>query len=110
MGVWHVVVNPRSVSTPWLGRYVLSPEPSRRFSCQLSLNIWLKMPQQLLSMQGISATGNHIEEQADRWVREMGQSGRFPAALLNQLQQTDQLPKDLLPLVQSDVPGMDSQR
>ena len=63
------------------------------------------MPQQLLSTQGISATVNHIEEQVERWVKEMGQSGRFPAALLNQLQRAGQLPRDLLPLVQSDLAG-----
>ena len=63
------------------------------------------MPQQLLSTQGISATVNHIEEQVEKWVKEMGQSGRFPAALLNQLQRAGQLPRDLLPLVQGDLAG-----
>ena len=68
------------------------------------------MPQQLLSTQGISATVSHIEEQVERWVKEMGQSGRFPAALLNQLQRTDQLPRDLLPLVQGDLAGTEFQQ
>ena len=65
----------------------------------------LKMSQQLISTQGISATVDHIEEQVERWVQEMGQSGRLPAALLNQLQQAGQLPRDLLPLVQGDFTG-----
>ena len=67
------------------------------------------MPQQLLSTQGISATVSHIEEQVERWVKEMGQSGRLPAALLNQLQQAGQLPRDLLPLVQRDLAGTEFQ-
>ena len=68
------------------------------------------MPQQLVSTQGISATVNHIEGQVERWVKEMGQSGRLPAALLNQLQQKGQLPRDLLPLVQGDIAGTEFDR
>ena len=56
-------------------------------------------------MQGISVTVNYIMDQAERWVREMGQSGHIPATLLNQLQRLNQLPQDLVPLVTSNVAG-----
>ena len=58
-------------------------------------------------MQGISMTVNFIMEQAERWVREMGQSGHILATLLNQLQRLNQLPQDLVPLVTSNVAGKD---